>query len=172
MIQFVRGNLFDRRAEALVNAVNCVGVMGKGIALEFKKAYPENFAAYVEGCERGEIRPGRMFLYETGSLNPPCWIINFPTKRHWRDKSRMKDLEAGLDDLARALSEKKIRSVAMPAIGAGLGGLDWALVRRAIAARLEPLVGVEIIVFEPLGAQRHVKAESIRKLGNVPAGRS
>ena len=99
MIEFTTGNIFESDAEALVNAVNCVGVMGRGIALQFKNKYPENFKAYQQACKQEVLKPGKMFVFETGQLVLPRWIINFPTKRHWRGKSRIEDIESGLIDL-------------------------------------------------------------------------
>jgi O-acetyl-ADP-ribose deacetylase (regulator of RNase III) len=103
MIKFVKGDILQAEAEALVNTVNCVGVMGRGIALQFKKAFPENFKAYVKACRRGEVQPGNMFVYDTGKLIYPRYIINFPTKRHWRGKSRIEDIEAGLISLVKEI---------------------------------------------------------------------
>ena len=151
MIEYKRGNLFTEDAEAMVNTVNCVGVMGRGIALQFKKAFPENFKAYAMACKREAVKPGHLFVYETGKLANPRYIINFPTKRHWREKSRMEDIEAGLGDLVRILQEKRIRSIVLPPLGAGLGGLDWSEVRRRIEQRLGRLAGIRVIVFEPKG---------------------
>ena len=88
LIQHKRGDILEADAEALVNTVNCVGVMGRGVALDFKNAFPDNFKAYSVACDRGEVQPGRMFVFDTGQLSPR-WIVNFPTKRHWREKSRM-----------------------------------------------------------------------------------
>ena len=95
MIEYKTGDILSEEAEALVNTVNCVGIMGRGIALQFKNAYPENFKAYYAAYKRNEIRPGRMFVFATGLLTNPRYIINFPTKRHWRGKSRIEDIEAG-----------------------------------------------------------------------------
>lgn len=141
-------NIFESSAEALVNPVNCVGVMGKGLALQFRQAYPENFQAYAQVCARGEVRPGRVLVYETG-LVQPRWIINFPTKRHWRDRSRLEDIEAGLVDLVRVVRELGIRSIAVPPLGCGLGGLDWGEVRPRIEAALGSLEGVEVQIYGP-----------------------
>lgn len=149
-IEYVKGDLLAADADALINAVNCVGVMGKGIALQFKNAYPENFKAYEVACQRGELQPGRLFVFETGRLTPPHYIINFPTKRHWRDKSRIEDIEVGLAALVMIIREKGLRSVAIPQLGCGLGGLDWAEVRSSIEAVLHPIVPeVLVIVYEP-----------------------
>lgn len=127
------GNLLRDDAQALVNPVNTVGVMGKGLALQFKRAFPEIFHAYAAACRAGEVSPGRMHLAE---LPDGRWVVNFPTKRHWRERSRMEDIEAGLDDLARVIEERGIRSIAVPPLGCGNGGLPWAAVRRLVRNKL------------------------------------
>jgi O-acetyl-ADP-ribose deacetylase (regulator of RNase III) len=152
MIRLVQGNILEADAEALVNTVNCVGVMGKGIALQFKQAYPANFRAYERACKAGEVQPGRMFVTATDSLVNPRYIINFPTKRHWRQPSRMEDIRAGLDALVSELRERRIQSVAIPPLGCGNGGLDWAEVRPLIETALEQVPEVEAVLFEPHGA--------------------
>ncbi len=129
MIEYKTGDIFAEKAEALVNAVNCVGVMGRGIALQFKRAFPENFKAYAARCRRNAMKPGHVFVFVTGQITNPRYIINFPTKRHWRGKSRMEDIESGLVSLAREIRSRGIRSVAIPALGSGLGGLSWPEVR-------------------------------------------
>ena len=139
-------------AEALVNTVNCVGVMGRGIALQFKEHFPENFKAYAAACKREEVQPGRMFITERGGLGLPHYLINFPTKRHWKGKSRLSDIEAGLSALAADIHRLKITSIALPPLGAGLGGLDWADVRPLIVAALDNLPDVQVIVYEPTEA--------------------
>ena len=149
MIEHKAGDLFEEDAEALVNSVNCVGVMGRGIALQFKNMFPANFKAYAEACDRGEVQPGRMFVFETGQLTNPRYIINFPTKRHWRGKSRMADIDSGLQDLAREVSERHIHSIALPPLGTHLGGLPWAEVAPRIEAALSGLDGVRVVVFTP-----------------------
>ena len=107
MIEYRTGDILTTDAEALVNTVNCVGIMGRGIALQFKNAFPANFKAYAAACNRGEVQPGRMFVFETGTLGNPKYIINFPTKRHWRGKSRMEDIDTGLVALAREIRERR-----------------------------------------------------------------
>ena len=149
MIEYKFGDLFTEDAEAFVNSVNCVGVMGRGIALQFKTAFPENFKAYEAACKREEVRPGRMFVYETGRLTNPRYIINFPTKRHWRGKSRIEDIEAGLEALVEEIKEWKIHSIAIPPLGSNLGGLPWADVGPRIDAALRELEGVKVVVFTP-----------------------
>lgn len=114
MIEYTTGDLLKDDAEALVNTVNCVGVMGRGIALQFKKAWPENFKAYEAACKREEVQPGRMFVFETGQLTLPRYIINFPTKRHWRGASRIADIEAGLVALVDTIKSMGIRTIAIP----------------------------------------------------------
>jgi O-acetyl-ADP-ribose deacetylase (regulator of RNase III) len=149
MIEFRRGDIIREDAEALVNTVNCVGVMGKGVALQFKAAFPANFREYAAACRRGEVVPGKVFVHETGQLTNPRFIINFPTKRHWRDKSRIEDIEAGLRSLGQEVAARHIRSVALPPLGCGLGRLDWAEVRELITRELQVLRDVRVVLFEP-----------------------
>lgn len=160
MLEFTTGNLLADRSEALVNTVNCVGVMGRGVALQFKQSWPANFAAYAAACKRGEVEPGRMFVFETGALTTPRFIINFPTKRHWRAGSRIEDIEAGLHALVAEIRERGIRSIALPPLGAGLGGLDWTEVRSHIVAALGDLPDVEVRVYEPGGAPASMPASA------------
>lgn len=152
MIKYLTGNLFDSNAEALVNTVNCVGVMGRGIALQFKKSYPDNFKAYELACKRNEVITGKMFVFELNRLVNPKYIINFPTKRHWRGASRIEDIEAGLVDLVDEIVKRNISSIAIPPLGAGLGGLDWNEVKGKIEIALCQLAGVDIEVYKPSGA--------------------
>jgi O-acetyl-ADP-ribose deacetylase (regulator of RNase III) len=149
MIKYTTGDILQAHAEAVVNTVNCVGIMGRGIALQFKNRFPLNFKAYKAACDREEVQPGRMFVFETGTLTPPRYIINFPTKRHWKGKSRMEDVEAGLVALVGEIKNRKIRSIAIPPLGAGLGGLNWFEVRTRIVAALHDLPNIEVVVYEP-----------------------
>ncbi|EFI34820.1 Appr-1-p processing domain protein [Desulfonatronospira thiodismutans ASO3-1] len=151
MIEHVQGNILNAQTEALVNTVNCVGVMGKGIALQFKKAFPENFKTYRNACQRGEVKPGRMFVFDTGQ-ELPRYIINFPTKRHWRDKSRYEDIEAGLQALVKEITARNISSIAVPPLGSGLGGLDWAKIKPMIERAFSDLPNVQIQLFKPEGS--------------------
>jgi O-acetyl-ADP-ribose deacetylase (regulator of RNase III) len=123
--------------------------MGRGIALQFRKAFPENFGVYQRACEREEVRPGKMLVFETGLLTSPRYIINFPTKRHWKGKSRMEDVEAGLPALLDEIKKRGIRSIAVPPLGCGLGGLDWNKVRPKIVHAFESLPEVRVLLFEP-----------------------
>ena len=150
-LQFKTGDILSEEVEAVVNSVNCVGVMGRGIALQFKNAYPANFKAYATACRQHLVEPGRMFVQETHQLAGPRWIINFPTKRHWKSKSRLEDIQAGLEDLVATIDQLGIRSIALPPLGSGLGGLDWSEVRHRIERELGRLEHVEIVVFEPGG---------------------
>ncbi len=149
MTEITTGDILLADAEALVNTVNCVGISGRGIALQFRHAFPENFKAYAAACKRGEVQPGRMFVFEMGQLTNPRYIINFPTKRHWRGKSRLQDIESGLTALVREVRERHIRSVAVPPLGCGLGGLRWSEVRPKIEAAFAELPGVQLIIFAP-----------------------
>jgi O-acetyl-ADP-ribose deacetylase (regulator of RNase III) len=164
MIEYRTGNILDADAEALVNSVNCVGVMGQGVALLFKKAFPKNFKAYAAACRRREVLPGRMFVFETGLLSP-CYIINFPTKRHWRGKARMEDIEAGLQALVEEVVRLGIRSIAIPPLGCGLGGLQWEEVRRRIEQAFSDLPEVRVLVYEP---QKKVPLPASIRRGPVP----
>jgi len=151
MVEFIRGDILKAEAEALVNPVNCVGVMGRGLALEFKRAFPENFRAYAEACKREEVQPGRMYTVDLGRGNAnPRYIINFPTKRHWRGMSRMADIESGLEALVVEARRLSLRSLAIPALGCGLGGLNWSAVRRLIVVALDALPEARALVYEPV----------------------
>jgi len=153
MTEFVdaSGNLLTANVDALVNTVNAVGVMGKGIALQFKNAYPANFKAYERACKAEEVQLGDMFVFDTGALTGPQWIINFPTKGHWRSNSRLSDVESGLDSLRSTIEELRIRTIAVPPLGCGNGGLDWSEVRPLIEKKLDGL-DVEVHVYGPAGA--------------------
>ena len=156
MIRFTHGNLLDADTDAIVNTVNTVGVMGKGIALMFKEAFPENFKAYAAACKRNEIQVGHMFVTERHELLGPRWIVNFPTKRHWRHPSKLEWITEGLEDLKKVIVERGIRSIALPPLGSGNGRLDWNVVRLKIEEALEPLQDVEVIVFEPTAKYQNV----------------
>lgn len=165
MIRYTTGNILESDAEALVNTVNTVGVMGKGVALMFKEAFPENYDAYRAACTSGEVRIGRMFVHARNAVMGPKWVINFPTKEHWRAKSRMEWIREGLVDLVRVVRDLDIRSIAVPPLGAGQGGLEWAAVRREIDSALSPLEAVEVVVFEPTAKYQNVsKRKGVEKL--------
>lgn len=152
MIELTSGDILKANAEALVNTVNCDGFMGRGIAAQFKRVFPANFRAYEATCKRGEMQVGKMLITPTHTDRNPKWIVNFPTKRHWRNKSRIEDIDSGLVALADDIRRLEIRSIAIPPLGCGLGGLDWAGVRPRIESALGGLPDVRVIVFEPGGA--------------------
>ncbi len=164
-MKFTQGNLLDAPVEALVNTINTVGVMGKGIALMFKEKFPENFAAYAEACKAGEVQVGKMLVIPGVELNGPRWIINFPTKKDWRQPSRLEWVREGLAALREVIVEKEIRSIALPPLGCGNGGLDWAEVRPLIEQGLADLEGVQIVVYEPTAKYQNVaKRKGVEKL--------
>ena len=172
MIEYKTGNILAEDAEALVNTVNCDGFMGRGIALQFKKAWPDNFKAYANACRKKEVRPGRMFVFETGRLISPRYIINFPTKVHWRGKSRIAYIETGLNALVEEVKGRGIQSVAIPPLGAGLGGLDWGKVRPLIERAMEELPNVRTILFEPHMGSEEVRVEQTAQAPNMTPGRA
>ncbi|MFD3509313.1 macro domain-containing protein [Nocardia sp. NPDC058666] len=150
MIREESGDLLSADVEALVNAVNTVGVMGKGIALQFKQTYPEMFRDYARAARAGEVQIGAMHVWATGATNGPRFVINYPTKRHWRSPSRLDDVAAGLPALAQTIEQNEIRSVAIPALGCGYGGLGWASVEPLIRRTLVPLATlVDIQLYPP-----------------------
>jgi O-acetyl-ADP-ribose deacetylase (regulator of RNase III) len=172
VIRYVQGDILEADAEALVNTVNCVGVMGRGIALQFKRAFPANFKAYAAACKRGEVKPGRMFVYETGELAGPRYVINFPTKIHWRGRSRIEHIESGLEALVAEIKERDIRSVAIPPLGSGLGGLDWAAVRPLIDRALSEVPDVDAEVYEPVGVPDTARTRLARTTPKITPGRA
>lgn len=172
MIEYKTGDILKENVEAIVNTVNCVGVMGRGIALQFKKAYPENFKAYSDACDRKEVQPGSMFVFETGSITNPRYIINFPTKRHWRGISRMEDIESGLKSLVKVINKYNIKSIAIPPLGCGLGGLEWKQVRLQIEKTLNDIHDTSIVVFEPMGAPKVDKMVHNREIPKMTPGRA
>ena len=172
MIEYKTGDILTEETDALVNTVNCVGVMGRGIALQFKKMFPENFKAYAAQCKRREMQPGRVFVFDTEQAVPPRYIINFPTKRHWRGKSRIEDIESGLASLAKEIRARDIRSIAIPPLGSGLGGLDWSEVRVLIQATLEGLDNVRIVIFEPGGGPADGRINRSSTVPEMTAGRA
>ena len=172
MLQYKTGDILTEETEALVNTVNCVGAMGRGIALQFKNAFPDNFKAYAEACKRQEVQPGRMFVFDTGRLTNPRYIINFPTKRHWRGKSRMEDIEAGLKALQDVIRERNIRSLAVPPLGTGLGGLNWNEVRLQIEEALGDFNDVRIVIFQPSSAPAAARMARRQSAPGMTPGRA
>jgi O-acetyl-ADP-ribose deacetylase (regulator of RNase III) len=164
MIKYIQGNLLEARAEALVNTVNTVGVMGKGIALMFKERFDRNYQLYADACKAKQVHTGKMFVTETGELDGPRWIVNFPTKQHWKAPSQMAWVIEGLKDLRHFLIEQQVKSVAIPPLGAGNGGLNWEEVRSHVEQALGDL-DIDILVFKPTKQYQNVaKRTGIEKL--------
>jgi O-acetyl-ADP-ribose deacetylase (regulator of RNase III) len=163
MIQYTTGNILESNAQALINTVNTQGVMGKGIALQFKKAFPNNFKAYRDACKHGNIAVGKLFVTKDRNLNSgEKIIINFPTKNDWRKSSEYSFIEQGLDDLVKIIEQQNIKSIALPPLGAGNGGLEWEKVKKILERKLEAL-DIEIHVYEPTNAiKEYLKKERVK----------
>jgi O-acetyl-ADP-ribose deacetylase (regulator of RNase III) len=172
MIEPANGDILKADAEALVNTVNCVGFMGRGIAAQFKRAYPNNFKVYEAACKRHEVQPGRMLIVETGRLTNPRWIVNFPTKRHWRANSLIEDIDAGLIALVADIKRLGIESIAVPPLGCGLGGLDWRDVRPRIERAFAQLPDVKVLLFAPDGAPAVEAMARSDRTPNMTPGRA
>ncbi len=148
MIRYTTGNLLDAKTQTLVNTVNTVGVMGKGIALQFKEAYPKNYQVYRRACKEGTFKTGQILAVEDRDAMGQKWILNFPTKAHWKSPSEYAYIEAGLQALREKIVELELYSVALPPLGCGNGGLDWEKVKPMIESQLSGL-DAEIVVYEP-----------------------
>lgn len=172
MIETTTGDILAADAEALVNTVNCVGIMGRGIALQFRKAFPDNFKAYEAVCKRHELQPGQLFVFETGQLTNPRYIINFPTKRHWKGKSQLADIESGLKALVAEVRRLGIRSIAIPPLGCGQGGLDWAAVRPRIEKALVTEPDLRVLLYSPTGAPIPVALTASLAVPKMTEGRA
>jgi len=172
MLQLTSGDILTADAEALVNTVNCVGVMGRGIALQFRKAFPENFTAYEQACDQGALRPGVMLVHDRGTFTNPRYIINFPTKRHWKGKSRIADIDLGLEALVAEVRRRGIRSIAIPPLGCGLGGLDWDEVRPRIEAAFAHLDAIQVLIYEPAGAPAPAAMAATSETPTMTVGRA
>ncbi len=173
MIELTAGNILEADAQAIINTVNCVGVMGRGIALQFKKAFPDNFKAYKAACDRKELHPGAMFIFDRAILaDRQRYIINFPTKRHWKGKSKLEDVKAGLKALTQELRDRQIHSVAIPPLGCGLGGLDWPTVRQMIEEAFAGLTDTKVVLYEPKGAPQAKDIIDRTRRPNMTPGRA
>jgi len=172
MVELRQGDILKADAEALVNTVNCFGVMGRGIALQFKKAFPENFKAYKAVCDRKELQPGRLLVFDLNRFENPRYIVNFPTKRHWKGKSKLEDIQSGLAALVKEIQDRGIRSLAIPPLGCGLGGLDWQVVRPMIEEALAQLPGIQVLLYEPKGAPQAADMVNRTKRPAMTAGRA
>ena len=147
MIRFKKGDIFSQGTEAITNPVNCEGIMGKGLAKQFKTRFPENFTAYAKACSQNLVVPGQIFVFQQAEM--PFYILNFPTKRHWRNPSQIEDIETGLKDLYNLIQTRNIASISIPPLGCGLGGLEWKEIRCLIIDSLEPLENTQITLLEP-----------------------
>jgi O-acetyl-ADP-ribose deacetylase (regulator of RNase III) len=170
MIEITHGDILKADAEALVNTVNCVGVMGRGIAAQFKKKFEANFAFYKKACDTGALRPGMMLVYDNNKFLNPRFVINFPTKDHWRANSRIEDIQSGLVALVKEVRDRNIKSIAIPPLGCGLGGLDWSVVRPMICDAFAELTDVQVLIYEPAGAPPAEKmVKNVKKPKMTPA---
>jgi O-acetyl-ADP-ribose deacetylase (regulator of RNase III) len=172
MIELRRGDILKAKADALVNTVNTVGVMGRGIALQFSKAFPEVLRAYEAACRRGEVQIGKVLSYDLNRYAQPHWVINVPTKRHWRGKSQMEFVDAGLAALVEEVKRLGIKSVAIPPLGCGLGGLDWNEVQPRIVNAFAPLPDVEVFLYQPAGAPSAEVMAKEEKTPDMTEGRA
>ena len=149
MIVSKRGDLFLEDCEVIVNPVNCVGVMGGGLAYEFKRLFPGNYLSYKKSCDSKELIPGKLHITQVSDL-PRKFIVNFPTKNHYIHDSKIEYIESGLNELVAFICEYNIKSISIPALGCGLGNLNWENVKSIIHNKLSDLSSVNIILFEPL----------------------
>lgn len=172
MIKYVTGNILHEQSDAIVNTVNTVGVMGKGLALQFKKAFPLNFEAYKSACDSQSFSVGDVLSVSLQSLNPPYYIINFPTKAHWKGKSKLEFIDTGLDALVSEVQKLDLKSVSLPALGSGLGGLDWEQVKSLIENKLSEVKGVEWRIFPPQSAPAAKAMVNKTARPNMTAGRA
>ena len=154
-----QGDLLKEDVQAYVNTVNCVGIMGKGIALQFKMKYPENYKLYKKACNKNKVQIGKMFITEINDLFDTKYIINFPTKKHWKGKSKLEYIEKGLDDLAKQVRKLNIKSIVIPPLGCGFGGLHWKEVRPLIEQKLSSIEDVKIILYAPSKAPKPEEME-------------
>lgn len=166
MITYTSGNILEAKADALVNTVNTVGVMGKGVAYQFKRAFPEIVAPYETACKSGELETGRVFTVKLATLEGPRYVVNFPTKKHWRGKSKIEYIDTGLESLVEEVARLKIKSIAIPPLGCGLGGLAWDDVKSRIEDAFESVDGIDVIVYIPSGkpAARDMKVRTQRPM--------
>lgn len=172
MIELQQGNLFHANVDALVNTVNTVGVMGKGIALQFKRSYPDNFKAYARACKAGDFAIGKMFTFDRGELTIPRFIVNFPTKQHWRSSSRLEYIESGLIDLVREVKRLGVTSIAMPALGCSNGGLAWSDVKPLIIAAFSDMPDVRVLLYEPQESSAPVRLSKPKQKPNLTVSRA
>ncbi|MCT7636407.1 type II toxin-antitoxin system antitoxin DNA ADP-ribosyl glycohydrolase DarG [Aliarcobacter butzleri] len=169
MIEYKNGDILREDVEAIVNTVNCVGIMGRGLALQFKNKFPQNFKEYQLACTNKEVQLGKMFVHQTGQLINPKYIINFPTKGHWKQNSKIEDISNGLDDLITIIEKYSIKSIAIPPLGSGLGGLDWKMVKKLIEEKLKN-INCTVMLFEPL--EQKIEKSNTKEIPKMTAGRA
>ena len=169
MIEYKNGDILIEDVEAIVNTVNCVGIMGRGLALQFKNKFPQNLKEYQLACTNKEVQLGKMFVHQTGQLINPKYIINFPTKGHWKQNSKIEDISNGLDDLITIIEKYSIKSIAIPPLGSGLGGLDWKMVKKLIEEKLKN-INCTVILFEPL--EQKIEKSITKEIPKMTAGRA
>ena len=169
MIKNKNGDILREDVEAIVNTVNCVGIMGRGLALQFKNKFPQNFKEYQLACTNKEVQLGKMFVHQTGQLINPKYIINFPTKGHWKQNSKIEDISNGLDDLITIIEKYSIKSIAIPPLGSGLGGLDWKMVKKLIEEKLKN-INCTVMLFEPL--EQKIEKSITKEIPKMTAGRA
>jgi len=154
MITYQTGNILHNQADAIINTVNTVGVMGKGLALQFKKAFPDNFKVYKKACDDKSLVTGQVLSVPLNSMSAPFYILNFPTKAHWKGKSKLEYIEQGLESLKAEVKRLNLKSVAIPALGSGLGGLPWHEVEQLIQRSLAELPDVQWLIYPPQAAPK------------------
>ena len=169
MIEYKNGDILREDVEAIVNTVNCVGIMGRGLALQFKNKFPQNFKEYQLACTNKEVQLGKMFVHQTGQLINPKYIINFPTKGHWKQNSKIEDISNGLDDLITIIEKYSIKSIAIPPLGSGLGGLDWKMVKKLIEEKLKN-INCTVILFETI--KQKIEKSITKEIPKMTAGRA
>ncbi len=171
MIEYKIGDILKENVEAVINTVNCVGIMGRGLALQFKKKFPDNFKAYELAVKNNEIHLGKMFVFDTHKSHPR-YIINFPTKNHWRGNSKLSDIEKGLESLLQEIKTRNISSIAIPPLGCGLGGLEWSNVKPLIEKTFKDCIDLKVIVFEPQKSYQVSSNETLQTSPTMTPGRA
>ncbi|QTL35936.1 type II toxin-antitoxin system antitoxin DNA ADP-ribosyl glycohydrolase DarG [Pseudoalteromonas viridis] len=172
MITYQTGNILHDQADAIINTVNTVGVMGKGLALQFKRAFPENFKIYKKACDEQSLVVGEVLVVPLNSISAPFYIINFPTKSHWRGRSKLEYIDQGLESLKREVKRLGLKSVAIPALGSGLGGLPWPQVEQRIQTQLAQIPDVEWRIYPPQAAPDAQEMPNKTKRPAMTAGRA
>lgn len=164
MIIYKTGDIFNSSAQVITNTVNCVGVMGKGLALVYKRKFPEMFSDYKAKCEKGEVKPGQPYLWEDDRVQ----VLNFPTKRHWKQNSILSDVEEGLKYLAQNYALMGISSLALPPLGCGLGALRWPDVKNLINKYLGDIEDLDVYVYEAIESKSNLDDDLTKNSWSKP----